>query len=603
MKGLCLLSVALALLAPASALASAIDREAFTITNYDLNLHLEPQQQRLGVRGQLTLRNDSAQPQRLVALQISSGLTWGSIRVVQSSESLSSSSSPADSQDFGQAVQFVRQPFTSDIDHTGELSEAIVTLPSAIAPKGSVVLAVSYEGTILLDATRLTRIGTPGRAARSSDWDQISPLFTAVRGVGYVVWYPVAMESQNLSEGASMFAALGKWKARHADSQMELRGELVVGGSPTGVSSANDSATSEADKRSANQSEFLVNGKGCTTVEDPAGGFVVLSECTFEGLGWADPAFVVGDFQEIAAGRVRVHVTTQDLGAGQEFAKLEERAEYLVQDWFGPAKGSLEVIDLADANAAPFEAGKWLLVPLAKSSSLMEQSLLLHQLTHTALESPRLWIYEGAAHFAQVLAAEKDGREAALATLAPHRAALAQAERQPGEALVAATQEVFYRSKAALVWWMLRDMMGDAALKRALRAYKAGDDTDVTYLQHLTEAESKRDLGWFFHDWVYTDAGLPTLAAESANARHTTGTNFITAVTVSNSGGAGAEVPVTVHTAGGDFLQRVEVRAKSKAVIRVATPYEPLEVVVNDGSVPESGASEHRLRIGKDESL
>jgi len=38
----------------------ALNREAFTITKYDLQVQLEPDQQRLGARGKITLRNDSA---------------------------------------------------------------------------------------------------------------------------------------------------------------------------------------------------------------------------------------------------------------------------------------------------------------------------------------------------------------------------------------------------------------------------------------------------------------------------------------------------------------------------------------------------------------
>ena len=88
-------------------------------------------------------------------LQISSSLDWRSIKAGD------------------KAVQFVTQPYTSDIDHTGALSEAIVTLPQAVAPKETIELEIAYEGVILLDATRLTRIGTPEEAANSTDWDQI----------------------------------------------------------------------------------------------------------------------------------------------------------------------------------------------------------------------------------------------------------------------------------------------------------------------------------------------------------------------------------------------------------------------------------------------
>src|SRR5229473_7305127 len=121
--------------------AHAIDREAFTFTNYKLDVRVEPEQQRLAVRGKITLRNNSATPQQNLSLQISSSLNWRSIHLG------------------GKAVQFVSQPYTSDIDHTGALSEAIVSLPAAVPPQGTVELEIGYEGIIPLDTTRLTRIG------------------------------------------------------------------------------------------------------------------------------------------------------------------------------------------------------------------------------------------------------------------------------------------------------------------------------------------------------------------------------------------------------------------------------------------------------------
>src|SRR6266849_8049008 len=173
----------------------ALDREAFTFTNYDLDVRVEPEQQRLAVRGKLILRNDSASAQKNISLQVSSTLDWRSIQVS------------------GKPVQFVTQPYTSDIDHTGALSEAIVTLPQAVPPKGTIELDIGYEGTIPLDATRLTRIGVPEELAKHSSWDQISPSFTAVRGAGYVAWYPITTESADFSEGNSLFEVVDRWKA------------------------------------------------------------------------------------------------------------------------------------------------------------------------------------------------------------------------------------------------------------------------------------------------------------------------------------------------------------------------------------------------------
>src|SRR5260370_7086996 len=102
--------------------AWALEREAFTIAKYDLEIRLEPEQQRLGARGKITLRNDSAHPQKIAAPQISSSLNWRSIRVD------------------GKAVQFVSQPHISDIDTTGPLSKAIVALPPPTKRKNSLNL-------------------------------------------------------------------------------------------------------------------------------------------------------------------------------------------------------------------------------------------------------------------------------------------------------------------------------------------------------------------------------------------------------------------------------------------------------------------------------
>ena len=94
-----------------------LDRHAFTFTRYDLNTMIEPAQQRLAVRGKITLRNDSDAPQENLSLQISSTLNWLSIQFER------------------KPLGFVSQPYTSDIDHTGALSEAIVVLPRALAPQ------------------------------------------------------------------------------------------------------------------------------------------------------------------------------------------------------------------------------------------------------------------------------------------------------------------------------------------------------------------------------------------------------------------------------------------------------------------------------------
>ena len=68
-------------------------------------------------------------------------------------------------------------------------------------------------------------------------------------------------------------------------------------------------------------------------------------------------------------------------------------------------------------------------------------------------------------------------------------------------------------------------------------------------------------------------------------------------VTIENLGSAGAEVPFTVRFDGGEITRRLEIRAKSTATTRVEVPSLPSEVLVNDGSVPESDLTNNVFKI------
>src|SRR5271166_2556845 len=197
--------VALCLLFFAGPLVLAVDREAFTITRYQLEVQVDRTAHVVALNGKLTMRNDSTKPQKLVTLQVSSSLAWNGIALDD------------------KLLQWLGDNYTSDIDHTGSLSEAIVTLPKEAAPATTVTLDVQYGGTITQDATRLTRTGVPADMAARNDWDQISDAFTAVRGLGYVTWYPVATEAVSLSDGNAVFDAIARWRQRHERSEFNAR--------------------------------------------------------------------------------------------------------------------------------------------------------------------------------------------------------------------------------------------------------------------------------------------------------------------------------------------------------------------------------------------
>jgi hypothetical protein len=555
----------------ASALnAFSLDREAFTFTNYDLNVRVEPEQQRLAVRGKITLRNDSPTPQKIAVLQISSSLDWRSIHAGD------------------KALQYVSQPYTSDIDHTGALSEAIVTLPEAVAPQGAIELEIAYEGVIPLDGTRLTRIGTPEAVAASTDWDQIGVKFTAVRGVGYVAWYPIATEVADLSEGSNLFEVLGRWKAREAASTMELHF---------------DSPTASGD---AAPPIVLCGGS-----EQPAmrGGSPKFpwSHCSYQPIGFLVPAFVMASYGAVDRPAITVYNLPTHAAAAETYAEAAEKVVPFITEWFGTLHEKATTADLANPDAAPFESGVLLLTPLTVKDSQLAALQSAHQLTHSAFFSPRPWINEGLGHFAQTLYLEQQkGRQAALDYMGLHRSGISGAEPsttlprsedEVSRSLVNTANEELYRSKAMYVWWMLRDMIGDPALKKALAAYKPEQDREPSYMPKLIQAQTQRDLEWFFDDWVYRDRGLPDFKVASAFSRKTMTDVYILTVTVDNLGAAGADVPVTVKHAGGVVTKRIEMRGKSKAVIRVEVSGAPQEVIVNDGSVPETDMANNTFQI------
>jgi hypothetical protein len=548
--------------------ASALDREAFTFTKYDLDVRIEPDQQRLGARGTITLRNDSSTPQKIVVLQVSSSLSWLSIKAG------------------GKQLQFVSQPYTSDIDHTGALSEAIVTLPAAVARKETIDLEIAYEGVIVLDATRLTRMGAPESAAQSADWDRISAKFTAMRGVGYVAWYPIATEAADMTDGTGLSEVIGRWKTRESEASMHARVRI-------------------ASRGEDNAPELLINAASCSAAADLKGEFV--ADCTYTSLGWAVPTVVMADYQTSTRAGVAIHYLPGHDAASSNYGDAAEKALPLIAEWFGDPRNKAQMADLPDGDSVAFENGSLLLAPLTGFDAKAAGLAAAHQLTHAAIFSPRPWINEGLAHFAQALYLEqRSGRQAALDYMAAHRSALTMSEIQTtaphpldevSNSLINTADEALYRSKAMYVWWMLREMVGDTGLKKALAAYRAGEDKEPSHMQRLIQTQTQKDLEWFFDDWVYRERGLPDFKVDSAFVRKTLPEGFMLTVTVSNLGAAGAEVPVTVKFTGGEVTQRLVVRGKSSAVTRVQVNKMPEEVVVNDGSVPESDLSNNVFRI------
>ena len=544
-----------ALVVVASLWAQALDRGAFTFTKYDLTVRIEPEQQRLGARGKISLRNDSGTPQRSLSLQISSSLNWSSIQFA------------------GKPVEFVSQIYTSDIDHTGALSEAIVVLPQAVAPKQIIELEIGYEGVVQQDATRLIRIGVPEDQAKHAEWDEISRAFTAVRGVGYVAWYPVAMESVSVSDGDAMPDAIARWKQRETQAEMKLAFTY------TGA---------------AEDPKFLCNGSSAPTTSERQ------VECRFEQLTLVSPLFAVGNFELLNRPTEDIFFPSEHKSGADNYVSALDEVAPLATKWFGEHRGGtetkIEVVDLPDEQSASYESGTMLLMSLAGSDTKLLLAAV-QQLTHQIFPSPRIWIRDGLGNYAQVrLIEEKEGIAPAVAYLKAHAGVLRDFEKQVsdrkgGSSLVSATDQFRVETKAMYVWWMLRNIVGESGFTNALHNYKAADDTDPKYMQELIEAQAHRDLQWFFDDWVYNDRGLPEFRVASVYSSPLPSGGYMVTVMVENRGEAGAEIPVTLHTEGSEASAKLVVAGKSKASVRIPTASPAQSVTLNDGSVPESDGS------------
>jgi len=553
-------------------LAAALDRSAFTFTRYDLELRIEPGQQRLAVRGALTLRNDSEVPQMNAVLQISSTLNWVSIR------------------SNGKPLQLVSQIYTSDIDHTGGLSEVIVALPVAVQPKQAIELQVGYEGVVPQDTTRLKRIGVPLEKATHSDWDQISRSFTAVRGIGYVAWYPVATEAVEMAESSALASEIGRWKRREAEAVMNVNLCIVDAGKR--MEGIMNDDTSEASPGVRGASEVQLAPSVCVKHR-----FVSLRDTV--------PTFAASNYTVTNKSGVKLYYLGDDQAATQNYEFALDEATDLVKKLFGERQraSAIQALDLEDAEAEPFESGNMLLVPFKAKDSVLLLSAT-QQLTHSLYSSAPAWVRDGLARYAQLeLLAERSSPEQVNAYLQNQADELRSLEGEnkksvkQDNSLFASLDGSYIEAKAASVWWMLKDMVGANELRSALFKYRAQDDTNHSYVRKLIESDTHRDLAWFFNDWVDHDRGLPDFRIVSVYPRRLPAGGCLVTVTVQNLGGAGAEVPVILRMNPGEEKQRLVVQADSKASVRIQTATMPVEAIVNDGSVPETKMEGNSFKI------
>jgi hypothetical protein len=621
------------------------ERSAIILTGWDLDLHLFPETARLEARARITVHNISGKPLNRLPLQLSSALDWSSVAA-------------------DHPLAFTQHTVATDADHTGDVSEALVALPTPLPPGASLTLTAFYSGTLERSAARLTRIGAPPEAALRADWDGISGEMVALRGFGNVIWYPVASPPLFLGDGAKLFQAVGRSRFQQQQASFRLRATVEYKGEPPAdlyVNGQRQPFTHHTEEPDVP----VADSHGVAVAEIPAGALGFRTPSLF--ITWSAPRPSENKLLSVVTTRPEVMST---------YNAAADNLSPLLTDWLGPAP--LSPLTLIDHPGQPFEDDALLAIPLTAVNAQELSASLVHSMAHAWFRSSLPWLDEGVPQFMAVIQSEStDGRDKALAGLrglitpltmvepaptdaenreAPKETApfqdsqyKAQAKTsipfdtrnlpgppesysssssststssnednapaqplgatlppppgQPGQSLIAAHDEVYYRAKAAAVLFMLRSMTGDAAFRQALQHYrdyarKAEGHEDTKEFQRTLEATSHKDLGWVFDDWVYNDRGLADLSITSVTprslpARNGKDVSWLVAVELKNSGAVGVEVPVTVRSGTLTSTERVRIGPQSSVSTRVVFEGTPEQVVLNDGTVPETTAPLH----------
>ncbi|WP_255398976.1 M1 family metallopeptidase [Nitrosovibrio sp. Nv6] len=145
-----------------------------------------------------------------------------------------------------------------------------------------------------------------------------------------------------------------------------------------------------------------------------------------------------------------------------------------------------------------------------------------------------------------------------------------------------ATQIVGY-NKAAMIFLMLRDLLGRETFDRALQTFWREQRFRVASwadLQRAFEAASGQDLSVFFDQWL-TRAGAPVLRiAEAEPVKSDSGPHRVTVTLEQGDPAYRLRVPVAIHTAEGEELRTLDLE-KPRQTFILDIGAQPLQVTLD----------------------
>lgn len=164
-------------------------------------------------------------------------------------------------------------------------------------------------------------------------------------------------------------------------------------------------------------------------------------------------------------------------------------------------------------------------------------------------------------------------------------AAVPPAEDRPLAGFVAryhgASQIVGYH-KAAMVFFMLRELIGEAAFDAGIREFwRAQRSRTASWrdLQHAFEQASGRDLSAYFAQWLER-AGAPALRIAGARAARSGDAWRITATLAQDAPAYRLRVPLVVHSASGSRSQSADMDGPRQSFV-LETSERPVALVLD----------------------
>ncbi|WP_263410352.1 M1 aminopeptidase family protein [Terriglobus tenax] len=549
-------------------------RSSLVFTAYDLDVHLNTTESGLSVRALVTVRNAGDKAIAELPLQISSSLHWETARLVEDGKPV--------------ALKMVQHAVKTDLDHTGAMSEAVLTLPRPLPVGAAVTVDVFYSGKVEQVAG-----AESSSAAASAEWDRVTDEFTGLRGFGNVLWYPVSEPPAFLGDGNRVYDLVGRNRLATQAAKLSARLTVEYAGDPPRLAFlCGHQAILERHQDNPNEPSAAATGVATASFEPFSLGFHPVS------------LFLTKDQPEMVGGGY-LGVISEDDDRPRVLNLAALKVLPLLTAWLGARpNGPLTLLEV-NTGVQPFESGPFLAGYLSGRPA-EDEEVLVHAFTHAYTGNQPAWLDEGLARFMELLWIERnEGRETALSALEDGRGALAllepdfgQTDAGEGEPLERAHSSQIYRNKAAYVFWMLRGIVGDAALQQALTALRSQPSPDLAAFRRLLESASDKELGWFFEDWVERDRGLPDLSIVSVTPREIErASGYLISVEVANDGSAVAEVPVTVRSGTLTTTERLRIPPHSHRTTRIVFNDKPQQVQVNDGTTPELQQTTHVLNV------